>query len=498
MLRLIPRSLLRNKFSVLALAVILGGCSLAPDYRRPEAPIGASYPVGGPAADMVPAAGAQPPVDISWREFFGDPLLQELIAQALTTNRDLRKAMLGAEAARAQYRIQRAELLPHLAMETSGAGQRLPADLNQTGTSEIYRRYQWGAAISWELDLWGRVRSLKDQALATYLALEETRAAAELALIAEVANTYLALSADRELLGLSQQTLISRQRALDLTRRLVEAGTANQLDLSRAEMAVRTAEASLALYSRNVEQDLSALVLLLGRPLEPAMARQLDHPSVLSNELLPADLPLGAPSELLVRRPDIRAAEQQLRAANANIGAARAAFLPGISLTGAAGGASTNMEALFDKESYAWQFIPRVRLPIFSGGALKSGLDVATLRKQIEIAHYEKVIQTAFKEVVDGLAAKQMLDQQIQSQEQLVAASKSAYELAGQRFNEGLDDNLSLLAAQRTLFDAQQTLVNIRLARATNTINLYKALGGGWLEQKPLASSSPFHGLKNS
>ncbi|MBY4898617.1 efflux transporter outer membrane subunit [Cupriavidus sp. AU9028] len=469
----------------LALAAALAGCSMAPKYDRPAAPIDTAYPSGGAYVQQAPGTpDAGITADIGWREFFRDPLLQQLIGISLENNRDMRKAALNVEAARALYRIQRAEMLPNLGVSASGVSERLPADLSTTGNGAVLRRYDVaGVTAAWELDLWGRVRSLSDRALASYLALDETRIATQMSLVSEVANAYLTLRADQELLRLTHDTLATQKRSYDLTNQLVEAGNSTQLDLRRAETALRTAEANHAAYTRQAAKDGNALVLLLGKPLTPELSRQLDEAVSLPADLVPADLPSGLPSELLTRRPDIRAAEQMLIGANANIGAARAAFFPTITLTGSAGTASASLDGLFDPGSRAWSFLPQITLPIFRGGALLANLDVSQVQKRIEIANYEKAIQAAFAEVADGLAGKRTLDDQIRSEELLVAASQKAYELAEQRFQEGVDDNLTLLDAQRTLYGTQQTLVRTRLTRLNNLIHLYKALGGGWTER---------------
>ena len=466
----------------LALAAALAGCSMAPKYDRPAAPIDTAYPLG--AAYVEPAAATPDDAitaEIGWRDFFRDPLLQQLIGISLENNRDMRKAALNVEAAQALYRIQRAEMLPNLGVSARGASERVPADLSTTGQSDVLRRYDVaGVTAAWELDLWGRIRS--DRALASYLALDETRIATQMSLVSEVASAYLTLRADQELLRLTSDTLATQKRSYGLTTQLVEAGNSTQLDLRRAEIALRTAEANHAAYTRQAAKDRNALVLLLGQPLTPELSRQLDEAMALPDDIVPTGLPSGLPSELLARRPDIRAAEQMLIGANANIGAARAAFFPTISLTGSAGTASASLDGLFDSGSRAWSFLPQITLPIFRGGALRANLDVAHVQKRIEIANYEKSIQAAFAEVADGLAGKRTLDEQIRAEQLLVAASQKAYELAEQRFQEGVDDNLTVLDAQRTHYGTQQTLVRTRLTRLNNLIHLYKALGGGWTE----------------
>ncbi|WP_338615378.1 efflux transporter outer membrane subunit [Pigmentiphaga sp. CHJ604] len=468
----------------LALAAVLAGCSMAPKHERPAAPIGAAYPSD---AAYVQAASGKPDeavtADIGWRDFFRDPLLQQLIDISLSNNRDLRKAALNVEAARALYRIQRAEMLPNLGVSASGAAERVPSDLSATGGAHIARRYEVaGVAAAWELDLWGRIRSLGDRALASYLALDENRIATQMSLVSEVANAYLTLRADQELLRLTNDTLATQQRSYELTAQLVDVGSSTQLDLRLAEIALRTAEANRVAYSRQAARDRNALVLLLGQPLTLELSRQLDEAATLPDGIVPTELPSGLPSELLVRRPDIRAAEQTLRGANANIGAARAAFFPSISLTGSAGTASASLDDLFGSGSRSWRFLPQITLPIFRGGALRANLDMAHIQKRIEIANYEKAIQAAFREVADGLAGKRTLDEQIRSEQLSVVASRSAYELAEHRFKEGVDDYLALLDAHRTLYGTQQTLVRTRLARLHNLVDLYKALGGGWTE----------------
>lgn len=487
-----PLSRQARTLATLTFAAVLTGCAMAPMYERPVAPIDTAYPSG--AAYVEPAATKNAKAitaDIGWRDFFRDPLLRQLIGISLKNNRDMRKAALNVEAARALYRIQRAEMLPNLGVSLSGASERVPVDLSLTGQSAVLRRYDVaGVTVAWELDLWGRIRSLSDRALASYLAVDETRITTQMSLVSEVANAYLTLRADQELLSLTSDTLATQKRSYDLTAQLVEAGNSTQLDLRRAEIALRTTEVDHAAYTRQAAKDRNALVLLLGQPLMPELSRQLDDAVALPDGIVPTDLPSGLPSELLTRRPDIRAAEQMLIGANANIGAARAAFFPTISLTGSAGTASASLDGLFDSGSRAWSFLPQITLPIFRGGELRASLDVAQVQKHIEIANYEKSIQAAFAEVADGLAGKRTLDEQIRSEQLLVAASQKAYELAEQRFQAGVDDNLNLLDAQRTLYGTQQTLVRTRLARLNNLIHLYKALGGGWTEHTAQSGAS--------
>nr|WP_315298866.1 efflux transporter outer membrane subunit [Raoultella terrigena] len=461
---------------ILSVAALAGGCSLAPEYQRPAAPVAAQYPDYG----QTPGSGTI--ADIAWRHFYRDPLLQELIGQALANNRDLRIAALNVEAARATYRIQRGEAFPSLTADGSGTVQRTPADLAAGGESVVSRSYTAGATLSWELDLFGRMRSLNQQALELYLAQDETRVAARLALIGETTSAWLTLRADAELLQLAESTLDAQRSAFQLVDKSYQQGVATALDRSQAEVGVSTAQRDVARYQRQRRQSINALILLLGQPPSPAMDLRLRQLEALPDDILPAEIPAGLPADLLRRRPDIRAAEHQLQAANANIGAARAAFFPGIVLTGSGGSASAGLDNLFSSGSGAWSFTPQIRLPIFSGGALRAGLDLAQVQKRIEVARYEQAIQQAFRETADALAGRDTLDAQILMQTRLVAATQRSYDLSLQRFQQGIDNYLSVLDSQRALYAAQQDLVNIRLARLLNLVDLYRALGGGWQE----------------
>jgi len=458
-----------------AIALAIGGCTLAPRYERPASPVEAKFN-GQEGASAVPAA------EIGWRDFFPDSRLQDLIGRALTNNRDLRVAALNVEAARAQYRIQRSDLVPKIDAVGDGSSQRVPASLSLTGDGTVLRQYTVGAGVTaFELDLFGRVRSLRQSALEQYLSLEETRVSTHLALVAEVANAWLTLIADRELLRLTQETLQSQEQSYELTRLRFQAGVVSEVDLHQSEISFRDAEVNIADYTRRVEQDRNALELLIGEPLPPEADR--GEPSVES-QIFVQDIPAGLPADLLERRPDIRAAEHALKAANADIGAARAAFFPRITLTGLYGEADTELSGLFNGGQATWSFLPQIRVPIFSGGANAAGLDLADVRKRAEVARYEQAIQVAFREVSDALVARRTLDQQLRAQEALTRAAESSFRLADMRYRGGVDSYLTSLIAQRDQYAAQQELINTRLARASNLVLLYKALGGGWLEQE--------------
>lgn len=460
--------------TILSLSILLalGGCSLIPDYQRPAAPVAATLPGDGVYAGTTQAATATPP---EWRGFFRDPALQQLIAVALDNNRDLRVAALNVEAFQAQYRIQRSELFPQLGAAGSGTRQRLPGDLSASGEPTTAGQYSATLGVSaWELDLFGRVRSLRDAALQQYFATEQAQRATQISLVAGVANAWLALQADRAQLALSEDTLRTYEQSYALTQRSFEVGVATALELAQSRTAVESARISVAQYRRLVAQDANALQLLLGT----GSAEGLNTTAALDGELL-AELPVGVSSELLLRRPDILQAEHALKAANASIGAARAAFFPSIGLTASAGTASSQLSGLFDGGSGTWLFQPQINLPIFTAGRLKANLDYAELQQDIRVAQYEQAIQAAFREVADGLAARGTYREQLVAQRDLVESSSEYYRLAESRYRAGVDSQLTLLDAQRQLFAARQQLIASRLAQLSGEIALFKALGGG-------------------
>ncbi|MGX1123517.1 AdeC/AdeK/OprM family multidrug efflux complex outer membrane factor [Pseudomonas sp. HLS-6 TE3448] len=480
--------------SLLSLAVtafILGGCSLIPDYQTPESPASAQWPQGpaySPTESAEVAAAEQ-----GWRQFFHDPALQQLIQTALVNNRDLRVAALNIDAYRAQYRIQRADLFPAVSANGSGSRQRVPGDVSSTGEATINSQYSATLGVSaYELDLFGRVRSLSEQALETYLSSEQARRSTQISLVASVANAYLTWQADQALLKLTEETLKTYEESYQLTKRSNEVGVSSALDLSQARTSVEGARVKLAQYQRLVAQDLNSLTVLLGTSV-PA---NLPASQELNADLL-SEVPAGLPSELLQRRPDIQEAEHLLKAANANIGAARAAFFPSISLTANAGTLSPDMGGLFKGGSGTWLFQPQINLPIFNAGSLRASLDYSKIQKDINVAKYEKTIQTAFQEVSDGLAARQTFKEQLQAQRDLVAANQDYYRLAERRYRIGIDSNLTFLDAQRSLFSSQQALIADRLLQLVSEVNLYKALGGGWHEQTTQSQQASAQASKN-
>ncbi|MFL9924580.1 AdeC/AdeK/OprM family multidrug efflux complex outer membrane factor [Herbaspirillum lusitanum] len=470
---------LRHLSAVLLVAGVMSGCTLAPTYERPAAPVETSYPAdAGGKADLDASS-------LGWRQFFPDQRLQALIAAALENNRDLRTAVLNIEEARAQYQITRADLLPNLNVSGSAARSRTAASQSLTGQPYISNSYQVGLAVpAFELDFFGRVRSLKDAALATYLSTEEARKSAQISLIAQVAQAYLTERSYAEQLLLAQQTLESRQSNIDLAQKRFDVGASSALDLRLSQTLVESARVSKAQLERQRAQAENALTLLVGKKIN-----ELPAAPTLSQEQIVTDIPAGLPSDLLTRRPDIRSAEQSLLAANANIGAARAAFFPKISLTGSFGSASSTLGGLFESGSGAWSFGPQLSLPIFDYGRNSANLDLAEVRKNKAIVTYEKTIQTAFKEVADALVARGSLDEEIKAQEAFLTAQQDRLKLTDLRFKNGIASSLDQLDAQRDLFSAQQALIQARQLRLNNAIDLYKALGGGLNENSEPSKS---------
>jgi len=458
----------------LALSMALAGCmSLAPDYERPAAPVAAAFPDAPQAA--TPPAGPkidQAPVTVPWQQYFADARLRQLIDLALVNNRDLRIAIANIEQARAQYRITRADRLPTVGLGISGNRQTVGED------QPIESVYQSGLQVTaFELDLFGRVKSLSDAALSQYLATEEARKATHISLISSVANAWLQLLADEELLRITQETLKTRQESDRLTTLRFENGVASRLELQQSRSLVETALATLAQQQRLRAQDVNLLTALVGQPL-PA---EVSNGATLAGTELP-DLPGGLPSDLLANRPDIRQAEQALIAANANIGAARANFFPRISLTATAGSASNQLSGLFDSGTWGWTFAPQAVLPIFDYGRNSATLGSARAQRDIAVAQYERAIQTAFREVADALAGQATFSEQLRAQQAVTEAEADRFNLSDLRYRSGAASYLDLLDAQRSLFQSQQLTVQANLLRLQNQVALYRVLGGGWTD----------------
>jgi multidrug efflux system outer membrane protein len=465
----------RRRILLLGAAVaFLSGCTLAPKYTRPEAPVPAAWPAGPAYDNASNSPGAPEAADMPWRLFFADERLRKVIETALENNRDLRTAALNVERARALYGVQRSELFPSVNAVGDGSRQRTPADLTSTG--EVGRGERYGVHLgisSWEIDFFGRIRSLKDRALEEYLATEQARRGARILLVSGVANAYLALAADRETLRLARSTLETQQAAYDLVRKRVDVGLSPVLDLRQAQTRVDAARVDAALYARRVAQDENALDLLVGSKVPAGLL-----PAGLDAVIPPKEISAGLSSGVLLRRPDILQAENRLKGANANIGAARAALFPRISLTAAFGTASAELSGLFKSGSESWNFAPQVVLPIFDARSW-SALTVVKVEREIAVTQYEKAIQSAFREVADALAARGTIDEQLSAQQSLTDAVAETYRISNLRYEKGIDSFLGVLDAHRSLYAAQQGLIAVRLAKLASQVNLYAVLGGG-------------------
>jgi multidrug efflux system outer membrane protein len=460
----------------LATALLLAGCAMAPDHERPALPTAPAYPAAE-AATTGPRA-----TDLAWRDFFGDQRLEALIASALERNRDLRQSVLRIEEARAQYRIVRADLLPTIDAGGSATRSRVSSGSFDAGTgavtagSSTISRYEVSAGVSaFELDFWGRVRSLSEAARETYLATVEAQRAFRIGLIADVADAYIALRELEERIALAERTVAARARSLEIARLRLDAGVTSALDYRQTETLLTQAQSELASLRLQRAQTQNALELLVGGPLPPGLpaAQPLEGQGIVEN------LTPGLPSDLLANRPDILQAEAQLRAAGANIGAARAAFFPRISLTGLLGFASTALSGLFDGGNFTWTAGASATVPVFDFGRNAGNLDLAVVRRDISVANYERTIQGAFREVSDALAARRFLADQLEAQRRALAAQRDRAELANLRYKNGVANYLEVLDAERELFAAEQTVVQTRRQQLSNAIALYVALGGG-------------------
>lgn len=465
----------REAFVISLAVILLAGCTMMPEYSRPAPPVPAGWPTGPAYAGAQEIQAAAPAADIGWRDFYTDAHMQKVIVAALANNRDLRIAALNIERARGLYRIQRAALFPTVSAFGDMSAERVPSDLSMIGRSEIVRQYDLGVGVSaWELDFFGRIRSLKESAMQQYLTTEQALRSLQISLMAQVAYAYMTLAADRDNLKLARSTFATRQSSFDLIERRFKVGSSSALDLRQAQTLLEAARADVAAFTRVAALDQNALDLLVGAPVPADLL-----PEELDAITPPGDVSPGLSSEVLLRRPDILQAENQLKAANANIGAARAAFFPQVLLTGAAGGSSAQLSGLFEAGSGVWSFAPRITLPVFDTGARFAGLAVAKADRDIYIAQYEKAIQAAFREVADALAQQGTIGSQLAAQEALVRASEETYRLSNARYMKGVDNYLNVLDAQRSLYSAQQGLISLRLARLGYLVTMYKVLGGG-------------------
>jgi multidrug efflux system outer membrane protein len=462
---------------LVGIAIVPAGCTMAPKYTRPKAPVPVHWPTGTAYQGIQPATNAPDARQLRWREFFTDEKLQQVIALALTNNRDLRVAALNVELARAQYGIQRAALLPTVNVTGSELKQRIPAYVEGFPEQMTIKNYAVNLGVaSWEIDFFGRIRSLKDQALQEYFATEQGRRSAQILLVSSVANSYLTLAADRESLAVAENTLAAQRGTYNMVKRRHDLGLAADLDVQRAQTQVDGARRDIASFKQLIAQDENALNLLVGSPAPDNLL-----PTELGGIVPPKEISAGLSSEVLLRRPDVLQAEDLLKAANAEIGAARAAFFPQISLTAAIGTSSTDLSGLFKSGTGAWTYAPQIVMPVFDARTW-SAHKAAKAQREIAVTQYEKAIQSAFRDVADALAIRGTVDQQVEAQQSLVHAFAETYRLSNSRYNMGIDSYLSVLDAQRSLYAAEQGLVSLHLAKLANQVNLYSVLGGGWEE----------------
>lgn len=463
----------------LATAMLLAGCSLAPTYQQPEAPIPAQWTDGtrAPQDDATSTSAASAAATLDWQAFVTDETLRALIELALTNNRGLRQTLLDVEAARALYRVQRADRLPDIGIEGSGVRQRVPEDLRAPGTSTVQSSYQASVGLAaFELDLFGRVRNLSEAALQEYLATEEATRSAQISLVAEVIQAYLTRDGAQHRYRLATRTLQARETSLELIAQRLRLGAATELDYQEALGLTQQVRVELERIDREFRQASNALALLVG--VTDVRSQLPTYPSM--STLLVQELAPGTPSELLALRPDIRAAEHRLQGRNASIGAARAAFFPRISLTGLLGSSSTELSNLFESGQRTWSFAPQITLPIFDGGRNSANLDLAEIRKDMALATYEQAVQAAFREVSDALAAIDTLRREEAAQRALVQSGAKALRLSEARYRSGADDYLRYLDAQRNDFASRMALAQVETQRQIALATLFRTLGGGW------------------
>jgi multidrug efflux system outer membrane protein len=456
-----------DRSTMLVAAIVLGSCTMIPPYERPAMPVPDSF-----AQEVADAPAA---TDVEWKEFVTDERMTSVIDLALANNRDFRVSALNVEKAAAYYRIQRSDLYPAVGVGVFGEKVRIPENMTESGNAEYSEQYSVSVGtISWEIDFFGRIRSLKAASLARYLATEEAQRAAHISLVSAVASSYLALAADEENLRLAEATLEAQLRSADLIRRSHDAGIANGLDVHQAQSQVEASRANLARFKGAVAVGRNVLDLLVGTPVPTALL-----PDGLESVGAIKDVSPGLSSDVLLARPDILASEQQLVAANANIGAARAAFFPSVTLTAGTGSMDSSLSGLFDSGTRTWSFVPQILAPIFASGSLRANLEAAEIDREIAVAQYEKAIQVAFSEVSNSLALRETLVEQENAQRALANELDAAYHLFEARYQAGLEGYLGVLVAERATYDARRALVGVRLARQANLVELYKVLGGG-------------------
>ncbi|WP_018609980.1 efflux transporter outer membrane subunit [Uliginosibacterium gangwonense] len=468
----------QGHLSAAIVALILSGCStmLTPAYERPDAPVPQNWPTQGSYEGAI-FEGQTPAIDTGWKYFIRDERLRTLVEMALANNRDLRIAALNVKRARAAYGISRADVFPSISATGTATHAKGARDVVGNQASRISHNYSATLGFaSYELDFFGKIQNQTDASYEAWLQLAETRDASQISLIAQVISGFLNLAADKERLKLAQDTFTSLEDSLRLTLKRHELKVSSQIDVTSAQASLEAARVDIANYRTAVAQDENALALLIGAPVPAHL-----HPplGLFDDATILEEVPTGLSSDILLRRPDLRADEHALKAANANIGAARAAFFPSITLTANVGTASTELGRLFNAGNGTWTFAPQINLPIFAGGRLQSSLDQAKVSREIQIATYEKDVQTAFREVADALAQRGTADDVLQAQQAQTDAYEKSYKLARLRYKNGVDSYLSMLVYQRSYYAAQLSLLSTRLSRQTNLVTLYKALGGG-------------------
>ncbi|MBV8249016.1 MAG: efflux transporter outer membrane subunit [Comamonas sp.] len=469
------RLMMKTTALAAACAALLAGCNLAPVYQTPALPVPETL-----SAEVAPQpASAEALQQAQALQWLQSAKLREVVALALTYNRDLRVAVENIEKARAQYGITRADLLPGITAQAQGNRSRTAGDLTTAGRANISSQYtaQLGFA-SYELDLWGRIRNLSEAALQQFLQSQDNQRNVQIGLVADIANAWLTLAADQAHLQLARDTLDGRIKAFDLTRRMYELGSTSALVLAQNQTTVDTARGDVASYTSQVDRDRNALQLLVGGPVPAQLLPTAQTLMGAAETTALRAVPVPLPSSVLLKRPDVRAAERNLQAMNANIGAARAALFPTITLTGSLGSGSTELDRLFGNNNGTWSFIPLVRLPIFDAGRNRAGVQVAESNQRIAVSQYERTVQTAFKEVADVLADRAQWDERLSAQTSMVTHTQKAFDLSNARFKAGVDNYLTVLDAQRSLYTAQQTLIGLRLSEQLNRVTLWKALGG--------------------
>ncbi|MPS48235.1 efflux transporter outer membrane subunit [Methylobacillus sp.] len=464
-----PRSRHQHwQIAIAALCLALAGCqSMAPDYERPAAPVAEHFPQAGTGTADAPS--------LAWQDYFADTTLQDLIQEALANNRDLRSAIQRVEGARALYGVQRADLFPGLNAQGSFGRSRTPEDMSLIGRPMVLSEYRVGFGITnWELDFWGRIRSLRDAALETFLAAESAQRASAISLVAQVANSYLNLRELDQRILIAEKTIESRQESVRIFQRRFDVGSTSKLDLKQVQALLAQAQTLRYQLQQSRAIELNALTLLVGKPVDLPPASHAFSETKMLHQLKP-----GLPSDVLTQRPDIIAAEHILKSANANIGAARAAFFPRVTLTTSLGTASRELDGLFDTGSHAWNFAPSISLPIFDGWRNRSNLELANVRRDLAVTSYEKTIQTAFREVADALAAQHSIRQQLVSQQEMLDAQAERARLAKLRYDHGATSYFEVLDAERSLLEVEQQLVQMQRALFSSQVSLYAALGGG-------------------